>query len=274
MSTTETRLANIGDTVIATNVPHVEEMNGQTVTITDIATDYHGKTKFYAEFQRTPDYRATYCFTEYKWPDSTEPTETVDNSALVGKWVTIAEGAHNDTYNLAYGQVTDTNPGGTINVRVRSYMPYRDFDTVVAKTWSVLDEEPTDTQKNETYYQLLIKHLRSKITKGVMAFDYAGETAAAIATDNGYCSEYDDIVATLNDRLIRAGYEDYQFPPRQQDFELEGYLVVDMRVPFRATVPATTEEEAWDLLSSDVDTYIGDAEDIIKDYGLEYSVEG
>ena len=274
MSTTEVRVPKVGDTVIATHVPHVEEVNGQTVTITEITTRTDGRTVYYADFQRTPDYKAHYYFLDYRWPEE-PPTEPVDNSALVGKWITVVEGAHSPMYNMAYGQVTDTNPSGTIVARVRSYMPYRDFETIVVKTWTVLDEEPTDTRKTDTYHELLVKYLRNQIIKAVNAFDYAGETAASIANDQGYCSEYDGVIEELNGSLRRAGYEDFQFPPRQQDFELEGYLVVDMRVPFRATVTASSEEDAWELLSDDPSAYMYNSpEDMIIDYGLLYSVEG
>jgi hypothetical protein len=47
-----------------------------------------------------------------------------------------------------------------------------------------------------------------------------------------------------------------------------------MRVPFRTTVTASSEDDAWELLSDDPSAYTYNSpEDIIIDYGLDYTVE-
>lgn len=273
--TTETiRTAREGDVVIATNVPHVEELNGQKVTITEVGIRPNGQTIYYANFDRGSNHTASYYFTDYRWPDDSDTTPTVehvDYSALIGKTVYVLDAHMYTEYVSTYGVVESQNEGDLM-VKVRSFRPWEDHQTIRVSRWETKDGEVSELTGQEAYTQALDKHLRSLIAKANRAFDYAGETAAAIANDQGYCSEYDNVVEELNSRLSNAGYEDYQFPPREQEFELEGYFAVNMRVPFRVTVTATSEEEAWDMFTDDPSAHT-DPDDIITNYGLLYTVE-
>lgn len=89
-----------------------------------------------------------------------------------------------------------------------------------------------------------------------------GEALMREAEDRGWCDEYDSFVEQVNRELAQYGAE---LPVREQDFEIEVGIFLNGNFISNAdvTVRAQTEEQAYELVFDDPESYLGDLADFV-----------
>ena len=195
--TTESRVPVVGDRVIATNIPHVddnpdrysEELRRQVVTVTEVS-NIDGRTRLYADF-RDPSsgYTHNWFFTEWRFPDEIDSSST-DVEAL----------------RLAVsGLRTQVN----------------EFRT---------------SYENERSAHMRIRNNFER------SMEIVGSALNREADNRGWCSEYDDIVDSVNNDLPGP----YMLPERAREYEVTWTETYTVKVSRSATIRAKSEDEAID----------------------------
>lgn len=87
--------------------------------------------------------------------------------------------------------------------------------------------------------------LSDTMRTGKKAVEMIGEALIEEAQRRGWCSEYDDFVEKLNDRLPLG----YELPTREREFE----VTLTYRVEFRMKVNAVDEDSARDTAVEEFD---------------------
>lgn len=132
------------------------------------------------------------------------------------------------------------------------------------------DATPTEQRDNEIErLNDRIKQLSDDFTNsGVKIIDLkqalriVNERLNEEAKDRGWCSEYDEILSEVNDRIQREANGVYQLQglKREWKFSVQGTATVEWEE--EVTVEASTEDEARSLFESDPGSYFDEYEAI------------
>ena len=136
------------------------------------------------------------------------------------------------------------------------------MDTAVMPDTSVQDDSVVTALRSELselrerYAQLEREHDALGQWKHRAVNDMATVSTALIreANDRGWCSEYDDIVASLNGNLHVL-----QLTERLRQFHRQVTVDMTFRVTRELTIEARTVEEADDIITDDLYGYMADA---------------